>query len=447
VVASAQATQGSRVTTPASKQPAGDRGGFFGGGVGARKQSSPAPAPAPAPAPTKAARAAQREPGGPKLGSFFGTSQPAVNLNLGKEEDKQAGPDGKKKQEVSKAVPPTAKKAPAASSASGGLFGGKGTAEAARPIAAKSTVKKSPTKVTTSVPAATEASSASEGRLALGGGLFGALGVGGSTAPGKANKVDEETKPAVTTKQAPAPAPAPVPAPAKKVASASGGGGAGFGFGGIGSSAVSAPTAPAVAKKLSPVATKPPPSTPASMPASIPAPAPAPAPAPDLSPEKVASRERWERNVKTAVDRVESVKAAAISSIGGSLLYAPFSIVLALVSSGGLTGQWEFNTDMLAIQLAVFGITYRYATRNDKNENLADGVLMAFVLTRALGNVHVPEFCSALPLNCGPPYGYLSSSMVGDIGRNLLDSYVAYTAAKYCLDKAQNSGLLSRYDR
>ena len=58
----------------------------------------------------------------------------------------------------------------------------------------------------------------------------------------------------------------------------------------------------------------------------------------------------------------------------------------------------------------------------------------------------VPEFCNALPLDCGPPYSYLSSSMVGEIGRNLLDSFLAYKAAKYCLDKAQNSGLLSRYD-
>ena len=149
---------------------------------------------------------------------------------------------------------------------------------------------------------------------------------------------------------------------------------------------------------------------------------------------------------KQPLDRVESFKAAAISSIGGSLLYAPFSIIMTLVSSGGLTGQWEFSSDMLAIQLAVFGITYRYTTRNDRNDNLADGVLIAFVLTRALQNIHVPEFCSSLPLDCGGPYGYLSSSMVTDIGRNLLDSYVAYVAAKYCLDKAQNSGLLSRYE-
>ena len=194
------------------------------------------------------------------------------------------------------------------------------------------------------------------------------------------------------------------------------------------------------------------------VPAPAPASAPASAPMPTLlergastmpstlTPERIASRQRWERTVKNFGDRIASIRAALISSLGGSLLYAPFSIAIALLN-GGLNGQWEFSTDMLAIQLALFGVTYRYAIREDRSTNLGDGVLLAFVLTRALANIHVPDTCNALPLDCGPPLGYVSSSMVQEAGKNFIDSYVAYTAARYCLDKAFSSGLLSRFDK
>jgi hypothetical protein len=234
------------------------------------------------------------------------------------------------------------------------------------------------------------------------------------------------------------------PAVAKKPSSSSGSGGLGGMFGGGGKKEKKKED-PAVAMDLASLAPAPA-AAPAPAPAA-PAPAPAPAPAMALAADKVQSRKRWERAVKSTSDRIASVQAAAISSIGGSLVYAPVSVLYAITLGGGLNGQWEFNTDMLAIQLAVFGVTYRYAIREDRNPNLGDGVLLSFVIARALANVHVPDSCGALPLDCGPPYGYFSSSMLSEIGSNFFQSYLAYGSSKYCLDKAFSSGLLGRFDR
>jgi hypothetical protein len=200
--------------------------------------------------------------------------------------------------------------------------------------------------------------------------------------------------------------------------------------------------ATALVKKVEPVEVSPPVVT--AKPVAAPRP-PVPAPAPKkLDPVKAASKVRWETNVKQTFERLESVKTAATSAIGGSLLYAPFSIVVALLS-GGLTGQWEFNTDMLALSLALFGITYRYAIRTDDNNNLKDGVVLAFVVTRTLSMIHVPDTCSSLPLDCGEPFHYVSTSMINEFLKSGLDSYIAYNAARYVLDKAFDSKLLRKF--
>lgn len=35
--------------------------------------------------------------------------------------------------------------------------------------------------------------------------------------------------------------------------------------------------------------------------------------------------------------------------------------------------QWEFDTDMLALECALLGVVYRYAVREDRNPDLKDG--------------------------------------------------------------------------
>ena len=45
------------------------------------------------------------------------------------------------------------------------------------------------------------------------------------------------------------------------------------------------------------------------------------------------------------------------------------------------------------------------AVRQDRNPQLKQGVVGAFVITRALAMLQASEECSALPLSCGPPLG------------------------------------------
>ena len=107
------------------------------------------------------------------------------------------------------------------------------------------------------------------------------------------------------------------------------------------------------------------------------------------------------------MQRLESVKCAVVGAVTGSLAAAP----VALIHYASSLPQWEFTTDMAAIQGALFAIVYRYAIREDDNPQLNQGVVGAFVLTRTLANVVVSSDCSALPLQC-KLYGSLTLSVV-----------------------------------
>lgn len=72
-----------------------------------------------------------------------------------------------------------------------------------------------------------------------------------------------------------------------------------------------------------------------------------------------------------SIDRIESIKAAVIGAIGGSLSYLPIGTVIGVAH--GFTPQWEFDSDTLALSLALFGITYRYTIRTERNDMLKQG--------------------------------------------------------------------------
>lgn len=148
--------------------------------------------------------------------------------------------------------------------------------------------------------------------------------------------------------------------------------------------------------------------------------------------------------------------------IGGSLINAPLALLVGFFS-GGLTSAWEFNIDMLALSLGLFGITYRYAVRYDANPNLKQGVVGkdgiftyhlfimksdlagAFALTRALNLIHVPTSCTALPLDCGGPFHYFTWSMIFEGITYGFESIVAFGGAAYCLEKAFEKYILGKF--
>jgi hypothetical protein len=109
-----------------------------------------------------------------------------------------------------------------------------------------------------------------------------------------------------------------------------------------------------------------------------------------------------------AEERAESGKAAVIAALSGSACAAP----AALLASTAFTPQWEFATDTLVVQCLLFGVVYRYAVRSDDSEQLKQGAVGAFAVCRTLNCVQVGAQCTAVPLNCGPPLGYLDWDML-----------------------------------
>lgn len=141
-----------------------------------------------------------------------------------------------------------------------------------------------------------------------------------------------------------------------------------------------------------------------------------------------------------AEERLESGKAAAISAVCGSLLMAP----AALLATDSFSPQWEFAHDALALQLFLFGVVYRYAVRQDESVMLKQGAVGAFVVTRSLAAIQVSTECTAMPLRCGPPLGYLDFSMIAQGAGWAAESALAFGGAALALEFAFNKGWLQR---
>jgi hypothetical protein len=119
-----------------------------------------------------------------------------------------------------------------------------------------------------------------------------------------------------------------------------------------------------------------------------------------------STKEQADSNKKFGfLQRIESAKCLIIGAVAASVAGAPLLFLhdvwlQASSSSSSSLSQWEFDTDMAAVQGGLFAIVYRYCIREDENPQLNQGVIGAFVLTRTLGRITVPAACSALPLYC-----------------------------------------------
>ena len=102
-----------------------------------------------------------------------------------------------------------------------------------------------------------------------------------------------------------------------------------------------------------------------------------------------ASKRKWGSTVADDVDedaeRIESAKAATAAAVSGALLSLPLTVSQ---SPGGIVTLESVAGIFLSC--AVFGVTYRYAVRDDLgNDQLKGGVVGAFGLARGLGSADV----------------------------------------------------------
>ena len=91
------------------------------------------------------------------------------------------------------------------------------------------------------------------------------------------------------------------------------------------------------------------------------------------------------------VERIESLKSGVLGALSFCLAYGTSLLANSLL----LGGAWEIN---LLVKLAIallsgflFGVTYRYILRSDRNPFLKDGAVLAFGLVRGLAPVEVSD--------------------------------------------------------
>ena len=140
--------------------------------------------------------------------------------------------------------------------------------------------------------------------------------------------------------------------------------------------------------------------------------------------------------LQTATERIESVKAGTTAAAVFGLTQAALMLTRAYFGIELETGLAVLQ-NVLSIELAthlsiavvsgfLFGVTYRYIIRGDRNSHLQDGAVLAFGLVRGLASIEGTEFSLWWSWN-------------------LLESLVCFAVARIALDTALKLKLLKPF--
>ena len=149
--------------------------------------------------------------------------------------------------------------------------------------------------------------------------------------------------------------------------------------------------------------------------------------------------------------RIESVKTGLVGLLVGGIALSPFTafhdILLGDSTIANGIAQWEFDTDTGSIGAALFAIVYRYCVRDgeESNEMLQMGVIGAFVLIRTFARIRVPVYCTAVPLDCGEPFGYFDDTMIQQAIGSGLESIVMFGVTALAMEFCYEKRLISRF--
>jgi hypothetical protein len=127
------------------------------------------------------------------------------------------------------------------------------------------------------------------------------------------------------------------------------------------------------------------------------------------------------------VERIESVKAGSLSGITAGISYVAISTIDRLVLP-------EYSRSLISLGLEaaisivtgfLFGVTYRYIIRTDRNDHLNSGAVLAFGLVRGLAQIDVSKF---------------ELSQIWIDGLIVGKSILLFSVARYLLDRALTAG-------
>jgi hypothetical protein len=123
------------------------------------------------------------------------------------------------------------------------------------------------------------------------------------------------------------------------------------------------------------------------------------------------------------VERIESVKAGSLSGITAGIAYGTIDSLDRLLLGGYSPPLISLGLE-LAIAIAagfLFGVTYRYIIRTDRNSHLNSGAVLAFGLVRGLARVDVGGLA---------PIQMLANGLV------VLESVLLFAIARAAIDYA-----------
>ena len=141
-------------------------------------------------------------------------------------------------------------------------------------------------------------------------------------------------------------------------------------------------------------------------------------------------------------ERIESVKAGLVGAVATGLAFGTIALMHAYL----LTPQWQtligIPTQLTLLNLSIrfsfvalsgflFGVTYRYIIRQDRNPHLRSGSVLAFGLVRGLAQVD-----ALLPTQ---PNAWLLAVLV-------LENLVLFVVAQLVLDWVMAQGWIKSFD-
>ena len=94
------------------------------------------------------------------------------------------------------------------------------------------------------------------------------------------------------------------------------------------------------------------------------------------------------------VERIESVKAGSLSGITAGISYVAITTIDELVLPAYSRSLISLGLEaaILIVTGFLFGVTYRYIVRTDRNDHLNAGAVLAFGLVRGLAQLDVSNF-------------------------------------------------------
>jgi hypothetical protein len=127
------------------------------------------------------------------------------------------------------------------------------------------------------------------------------------------------------------------------------------------------------------------------------------------------------------VERIESVKAGSLGGISAGIGYVSIAMLETLSFPKYLPSLMSLS---LAAAISIvtgflFGITYRYIIRTDRNDHLNSGAVLAFGLVRGLAQIDVSKF---------------ELSQIWLDGSIVAESILLFSIARYAIDRALVAG-------